>query len=265
MEISFLKQRRISAVILGILAIVFGWVEFYLVYSLISMINSLRFNNIFEGLVLIIRFIIKTALENVHVGFSYIFLFLVVMLVATLLFSILLYFVFLDTNYFLEGNEQKVKKLYLKSLLNVWKIVIIDTILVIFGGVFLTIVSVPALVVTAAFVNGKVNFVYCMFFDLITVLTILSTLTYIRIPIWSSIKNSISTRKTDVSNEQFKKMVIILLSLDVLFIISRIITVALRLNFNGTISLAIQFLIIIMLNMAYFTYKILNILKTLND
>ena len=265
MEINFLRQRKITGIILGILAIVLGWIEFYLFYPLISTINSLRFSNIFEGLILMVRFVLKALLENVHIKASYIWLFIFALLVVSLLISILCYIVFIDTNDFIEGKEAKNRKIFCKGLLKVWGLIVLIGSLIVFGGIFLTIVAIPALVVTASFVEGETKFLYCMFFDLVTILTIASTIIYIRIPIWNAIKNSVTEEKTDVSNNKFKKMVIMLIILDVAFILSRVIMIALRLNFNGTISTICQFLVIIFLNVAYFTYKVFNIFKILKD
>ena len=265
MGINFLKQNKATSLVLGLLVCILSWFEFYIIYPVIITINSLKFSNIFEGLLLMIKFAFKFIANNVNIKVSYVWLFILGLLVLSSVISVLVLLILMGINNFVDGIKVSKIRLSKKKFLKIWGIVLIISLLIIIGMIALCVVVLPALLVTSSCMNGNIGCVQCIFFDIITFVVILSTFIYIQIPIWNALKTAILGKAEKVTDNKFKRLVIAFAVFNVIFVLIRIIMVPLRINFNGTVGVICQFLAFIIINFIYGVYKLCNIFAILKN
>lgn len=265
MEIKFLKEKKTASLLLGLLVFILSWFEFYIIYPIISSIKSLKFSNIFEGLLLTIKLIFKFIVSNVNMKASYIAMFGFGLLILSLLISALILPILTGISDFLDKIKISKISLYKRRFLKVWGVVLATGLLIIFGTIAMLIIMLPALLITSSCINGKIGYIQCIFFDGITALVILSTFVYIQIPIWNALKNAVSGKREGVTDRKFKELVIAFVIFDLAFVLLRIIMIPLRIKFNGSFSVICQFLLLVFINLIYLAYKLYNIFAILKS
>ena len=257
MNMDLLKEKKIASLSLGFLVLIFSLVEFCIVYPIIDFERSLRFSNRFDGILSSIRFIFLNLLRNLKIRPLYLCIFALMLLVVTFFISVLVMFILSGINDFINKEETKIRR---ESLIRVWIIVTLVTLLSIILLLCLSVAILPALLVTSMYIKGNTELVYCVFFDVMTVLAILSFLIYARIPIWKSLNNAVLNRKEKMSDTVFKKLVISFLIFDIIYILTRVITVSFFVNFDGLVIRTLLFIVFMVFNFAYGMIKTYNIL-----
>ncbi len=260
MYISFLKEKKISSFALGFLVLVFSLMEFYLVYSTVDFIRSIRFTNVFDGILSIVRFVVKFIFLDLFYKIKpiHVIAFIFLLIVVTFLVSILVTVILSGMSDFIKKEHNEIQK---KNFAKVWGVIGAVTVMGIILAICLCVSTLPAFLVTSMYLKGSIELIYCIFFDIMTALTIISLLIYIRIPIWRILENIILNKKDRVSDIEFRKLVVNFIFFDVLYILTRIVSVVFFCSFDGTVIRTILFMIILLFSFAYEVIKTHNILN----
>ena len=260
MIIDFLKKKKAAVVAMGFLALIFSWIEFYLVYPVIGGIRSLKFSNIYEAIILMIKMMYNAIKYNNVISISHIVIGIVVTILGATLVSIAVMVILRSLNDFLERRETVG---FNRSFGKVWTIVVLASFALEVIVVGIVIAILPALFVTSSYINGTAGLSYCIFFDMVTILVVLVATIYIRVPIWNSLKNIIANTKRGVDNGRFLELAVKFLVFDLVYIISRCIMVPLRLGSKGLVMDGILFVSFLMFNLFYIVCKTYAIFRTL--
>ena len=206
MGMSFLKEKKIASFALGFLVLIFSLMEFYVVYGVIDFIRSLRFNNPFDGILSGIRFIFLNLFCNDDIKIRPIkicaFVFLLVVII--ILISVLVTYIVSGVIEFIKKEQNKIKK---ENFIRVFGIIAPVTICGIVFLICFCVAILPALLITSMYVKGNIELYYCVFFDFMIFLAIISFMIYVRIPIWKGLENAILNKKGKTSDVGFKKLV----------------------------------------------------------
>ena len=263
MEISFLKEKKKALVAFSVLALTFSLAEFFIVYPIINIIKSFsRYSNIFEGTLTSIKLFFNLVYHYFEkIRFIHVSLSIILLLVATFFIGILLTIVISEINNFIKKENKKIDKNNLVKILS--KVLVINLASIVLLGLSF-VASLPAFLITAMYYNGSVDLVCCIFLDIMTILTIVSFFIYVRMSIWGSLENVVSNERKKISDNKFKKLVINFIVFDILYILTRIITITFFSNFDGVIIRTSLFCCLVFFNFVYEalrTYNILDILK----
>lgn len=260
MVIDFLKKKKAAVVAIGFLALIFSWVEFYLVYPVIGGIKSLKFSNIYEAIILMIKMMYNAVKYNNIITKWHIVIGIVGTIFAATVVSIALMVVLKNLDDFLE--RRNIVRLN-RSFGGVWTITVVTSFMLEALVVSIVIASLPALVVTSSYINGSVGLCYCVFFDMITIVVISAVTVYVRVPIWNSLKNVVTNTRRGVSNSKFLELVAKFIVFDVVYLVSRCIMLPIRLKSNGIVVEGILFVTFLIFNVFYIASKICAIFGTL--
>lgn len=253
---NFLKEKKMASISLGILVLIFSLLEFYIVYPIIDFERSLRFKNLFSGIISSVVIFVKS-LHNIRIKPLYLFLFGLTLIVITFFVSILVTLILSGINDFIKKEKSNLGK---ENFMKIWGIVAITTVL---GLVFILCICVailPALLVTSMYIKGNMELIYCVCFDFTTIVTILAFLAYARIPIWKGLENAVLSEKVKVSDTIFKKLIINFVAFDILYVLTKIVVVVFFLNFDGSLMRAFLFVVLLVSN---FTYEVIKTYSTL--
>lgn len=262
MIIDFLKKKRAASVAIGFLALIFSWVEFYLVYPVIGGIRSLKFSNIYEAIILMIKMIYNAIKYNNILSVGHIGIWIVVTVLVATLMSVAVTVILRCLDDFLERRETVSLN---RGFYKIWPVVVGTSFALEAIAVGMVVAVLPALFVTSSYINGTVQLGYCILFDMITILVVSVATIYIRVPIWNTLKNIVSNTRRKVDNVRFLELVVKFLVFDLVYIVSRCIVMPLRLSSNGMIMEGILFVPFLLFNVFYIACKTYAIFRTLKS
>ena len=205
MIINFLKQKKSAAVALGLLALIFSWIEFYVIFPIIGGIRSLRFNNVYETIIMIIKIKYNSIKDNNCITANWIIAGVIVTVIVATLISAAVVVILNSLDDFLDRRRSGWP---CRNFGKVWMIVVAISFLLEALVISMAVASLPALFVTSSYIKGTVGLWYCVFFDMVTVLVILSMLVYVRVTIWNGLKNVITDTRGSVTDFRFTELAI---------------------------------------------------------
>lgn len=262
MIIDFLKKKKAAAVAMGFLALMFSWVEFYLVYPVIGGIRSVRFGNIYEAIISMIKIMYNAIRYNNVLSIGHVGIGVIATVVVATLISIAVTVILRCLNDFLDRRETTSLN---RSFYKIWAVVVGASFVLEIVVVGMVVAVLPALFVTSSYINGTAKLSYCIFFDIITILVMLVATIYIRVPIWNSLKNIVANTRRKVDNARFMELAVKFLVFDLVYILSRCIMMPLRLRSYGLVKDGILFVMFLIFNVFYITCKTYAIFRTLKS
>lgn len=260
MIIDFLRKKKAAVVAMGFLALIFSWIEFYLVYPVIGGIKSLKFSNIYEAIILMVKMVYNAIKYNNIISMWHVGLGVIVTIIIAAIISVAVMIILQNLNDFLD--RRKVARLS-GNFCRIWTVMTIASFVLEVAVIGIAIVILPALFVTSSYVSGKVGLSYCIFFDIVMSIVVMSATVYVRIPIWNSLKNIVSNTRRGVSNEKFLELVVKFIVFDVIYLVSRGVVLPLKLNSKGLLTDAVLFVVFLLFNLCYIVVKTYTIFKTL--